>query len=243
MSPRNDGGPRSDGGRRSDGGPRSDGGVISTNRYVRAVGVLGILIVLLISVNTLFSTPKSSIGPDPGRAIPPFAVPLAAGTLSGDSNVATGPHQGNAGGRPACSVRGPQILNICQLYERGPVVLALIVADPQCDGVLATIRSELPSYPGLQAAAVLIRGTRVAARRFATSPVAAGVEIGYDRDGALRAGYRLATCPQVTFIFPGGVDDGRPLLKTPSRAELAARLSELYASSRARGWTPPAAHR
>ncbi|MGI8556823.1 MAG: hypothetical protein ACR2ND_00695 [Solirubrobacteraceae bacterium] len=219
--------------------PRGDGGVISTNRYVRAVGVLGIMIVLAISVNTLFSTPKSSIGPDPGRPIPPFAVPLAAGTLSGDANVATAAHQGSAGNLPACSVRGPQILNICQLYERGPVALALIVNDPQCDGVLATLHLALPSYPGLQAAAVVIRGSRAGARRLALSPAGAGVQLGYDRDGALRAGFRLATCPQITFILPGGAVDGRPLLKTPTRAQLDARLSALYAGARARGWKPP----
>jgi hypothetical protein len=51
----------------------------------------------------------------------------------------------------------------------------------------------------------------------------------------------VASCPQVTFAYPGGVVQSAALLHRPTRAVLRARLSELVAAARARGWKAPAA--
>ena len=61
---------------------------------------------------------------------------------------------------PACEVRGPQILNICQLYERGPVVLALFVDAGSCADVLGDMQALAPSFPEVRFAAVAIKGGR-----------------------------------------------------------------------------------
>ena len=67
-----------------------------------------------------------SRGVDPGHRLPPFAMPLALGRLDADANVATRAGQGQRGRRAACDVRGPGILNICQLEAGAPVVLAFV---------------------------------------------------------------------------------------------------------------------
>jgi hypothetical protein len=201
--------------------------------------MLGVLILILITINTVVTKPNGATGIPPGQPIAPFAVPLALGTLPGDANVATAAGQGAAGNVPACTVRGPQILNICQQYEQGPVVLALFVAGGSCATVLSEMQSLAPGFPGVRFAAVSIRGDRASIRKLIhrkglTYPV------GFDADGALVALYRLATCPQVTFAYPGGVVQSKALLTTPTPAELRSRVSELLTASRARGWKEPA---
>src|SRR5690349_11294987 len=96
-------------------------------RYGRYVGLLALFIVVLITLNTILTKPNGSKGIEPGRAVPPFAVPLVTGNLSGDADIATHAHEGGRGDVAACQERSAEILNICQLYERGPVVLALFL--------------------------------------------------------------------------------------------------------------------
>jgi hypothetical protein len=60
--------------------------------------------------------------------------------------------------------------------------------------------------------------------------------VGLDRDGSLLPLYKVATCPQVTFAYPGGVVESPALLTRPPIATLRARVRELVAASRARGW-------
>jgi hypothetical protein len=208
-----------------------------TTRYAKYVGAFAVALLVLIAINTLATTPNGSRGVEPGKPLPPFAVPLATGTLNGDANIATRPNEGRAGRVPACSVRGPQVLNICALYERGPVVLVLFVNGGDCPRTLDTLARALPGFAGVQAAAVALRGNRASLRRLV---VAHGwsYPVGYDHDGALANLYRVVACPQLTFAYAGGVVQGRPLLRTPTVAVLRARLSLLVSQSRARGWRP-----
>ena len=55
---------------------------------------------------------------------------------------------------------------MCQLYaERGPVVLALFVDSGSCSAVVSDLQALVPSFPGVQFAAVAIKGERAALRR------------------------------------------------------------------------------
>ncbi len=205
-------------------------------RYGRYVGVLAVLILALITVNTALTKPNGVTGIAPGGRLAPFAVPLALGGVVGDANVATVAGQGAAGGRPACTVRGAGILNVCELYERGPVVLALFVDGGACPAVLEDMRKLAPAFPGVQFAAVAIKGERKSLRRMIESRDLTSLPVGVDRDGALAALYKLASCPQVTFAYPGGVVQSRALLARPTPARLRARVEELVQAARARGW-------
>jgi len=207
-------------------------------RYGRYVGLLGLLIVVLIVVNAALTKPNGVTGVEPGHRLPPFAVPLALGTLNGDADVAQHADEGASGRVPACSARGPQILNVCQLYERGPVVLALFVDAGACSAIVSDLQALVSSFPGVQFAAVAIKGDRSELRRLARSR-GLSMPLGIDNDGALVALYKVASCPQVTFAYPGGVVQSKALLTRPSRATLYARVSELVAAARARGWREP----
>jgi len=205
------------------------------SRYGRYVAFLGLVILVLLAVNTVVNKPGGIRGVEPGHRLPPFAVPLASGDLNGAANVAIHANEGEAGHVPACTVRGPQVLNICQLYERGPVVLALFVDAGSCADVLSDLQALAPSFPGVQIAAVAIRGGRSSVRKLERTRHLS-LPVGIDFEGALATVYKVVSCPQVTFAYPGGVVQSRALLARPSRATLRARLNELVAAARARGW-------
>jgi hypothetical protein len=209
-------------------------------RYGRYAGLLALLILVLITINTLVTKPNGSTGIQPGNRLPAFAVPLALGSLNGAADVATAADQGAAGRVPACKERGPQILNICQLYEQGPVALALFVDAGSCPAVLSDLQALAPSFPGVRFAAVAIKGNRAQLRRLVASR-GLSLPVGIDSDGALVALYKLASCPQVTFAYPGGIVQSRALLSRPSAATLRTRLTQLVAAARARGWKGPPA--
>jgi hypothetical protein len=197
------------------------------------MGLLAVLLIGVAALNTALSKPHGVSGIEPGRRLPPFAVPLATGNLGGDANVATRANEGAAGRLPACAVRGSQVLNICQLYEAGPVVLALFVDAGSCPAVLGDLQAIAPSFPGVQFAAVSLGGDRGALRRLIRAR-ALTIPVGIDHDGALAALYRDASCPQLTFAYPGGVVQSRALLSRPAASTLRARVSELVTAARAR---------
>jgi hypothetical protein len=143
---------------------------------------------------------------------------------------------------PACRERGPQILNVCQLYEGAPVVLALFVDGGSCPAVLSEMQALSASFPGVRFAAVAIKNSRSQIRKLIRSR-GLTLPVALDSDGALAALYKVATCPQVTFAYPGGEVQSKALLSGPSRATLQARVAALVAASRARGWKPPSALR
>jgi hypothetical protein len=213
--------------------------LVSGGRYGRYVGCLALVLIALITLNTVISAPVGSSGIKPGRQMPPFAVPLATSDLVGDADIASRANQGAAGHVPACRLRGAKILNICELYERGPVVLVLFVSSAGCTRALDRVQAALAAFPGLQAAGVAIRGSRGAARRLVASK-GLRFPVGYDRDGALANVYSVAACPQITLAYPGGVVAEQPLLRTPTAADLSSRLQRLYAVSLTQGWKPPA---
>jgi hypothetical protein len=170
--------------------------------------------------------------------MPPFAAPLVTGTVSGDVNVARRSGQGSAGRRPACSVRGRGILNVCELWERGPVVLAFLATrGARCSDELDRLERLRSRHPGFQFAAVSIRGDRAELRALVRRhrwrfPVA------YDRDGVLANLYAVAVCPQITYALPGGLVSATTVGELGS-AGLERRLAALGRAARAGGWRPP----
>ena len=74
------------------------------------MGVLAVAAIAYISFNSLQTEGPGSRGVEPGSELPAFAAPLALSRLDGDANLSD----------RACTVRGPDILNSCELAERGP---------------------------------------------------------------------------------------------------------------------------
>ncbi len=208
-------------------------------RYGRYAGLLGVVLFVAILVNSLFVHRTSLTGIAPGQRMAPFAVPLALGSLNGDADIATRADQGASGRVPACAERSAQILNVCQLYEQGPVVLALFVDAGSCTAVLSEMQALVPEFPRVRFAAVAIRGERGQVSRLVRSR-GLTLPVGLDSDGAVADLYKVFSCPQLDFAYRGGVVQSKALLKSPSLASLRARVSELAAASRARERRGPA---
>src|SRR5258708_39800253 len=79
--------------------------VVQPPRYGRYVALLAIGILVLITVNTITTKPNGNTAIAPGVVVPPLAVPLATGNLSGEAAAATPSHPGGAGDVPACKER------------------------------------------------------------------------------------------------------------------------------------------
>jgi len=203
-------------------------------RYGRYVGLLALVILVLITLNTILTKPNGAKGIEPGHAIPPFAAPLALGRLNGDVNVATHADEGTAGRIPACAVRGSGVLNVCELYRDRPLVLALFVDASSCPDVLAEMQALTGTFPAVSFAAVAIKGERGPLLKLIRKQGLSRVPVGFDSDGILAGLYKVASCPQVSFVLPGGVVQSPALLDTPSPRTLHARVVELVAAA-ARG--------
>ena len=211
-------------------------GVAGTPYGVYVV-ILAAILLIAFTVHVALSSHKGTTAIRPGVRIPPFAAPYAIGGPAGEVDIATHANDGLAGRVAACQERGPGILNICQLYERGPVVLALFFQAGSCAAVLTEMQQLASEFPQVGFAAVGVKdgvsstASLVRAKRL-TFPV------GVDAEGRLGQLYAMVSCPQVTFVYPGGIVQSPSLVDTPSLATLRARVQKLVAASRARGWRP-----
>jgi AhpC/TSA family len=209
-------------------------------RYGRYVGALGIIAFIGVLGWLLIAKPHSVGGIEPGKTVPPFAVPLATGSLEGAADTAIHRDEGLRGKVQACRERGKDVLNICELYERGPVVLALFIDGESCPAVLSEMQTAAARFPDVSFAAVAVKGDHASSKRLVRRR-ALTIPVGFDEEGALAGLYKMVSCPQLSFIYPGGVMQSKPLLEAPSPAMLARRVSGLLAASKARGWKPPIA--
>lgn len=203
-------------------------------RYGRYVGLLALVILVLITINTIATKPNGARGIEPGHTIPPFAAPLALGTLNGDVNVATHANEGTAGRIPACEVREPGALNVCELYDGRPLVLALFVDESSCPDVLSQMQTLAGEFPAVSFAAVAIRSERGPPLALIRKRGLTRVQVAFDKDGILAGLYKVASCPQVSFVLPGGVVQSPALLDTPSLQTLRARVVGLVRAARQR---------
>lgn len=186
---------------------------MSRSRGTWFVGVLAIAALGWITLNTLRTDSPGSRGIPAGRPLPPFAAPLALSRVDKDANVTV------KGRRPACRVRGPEVLNSCELAERGPVVLAFLAAgSDRCDRQIDVLDRARSRFPDVAFAAVSIRGDRDDLRRTIRRR-GWRLPVGYDRDGAVANLYAVAVCPTIVFARRGRVT--QTALGSLDEAELA----------------------
>ena len=189
------------------------------------VGAVAVVVLAYISYNTLRTDAVSQRGPSVGQPLPPFAAPLSSSDADADANIATHADSGAEGARPACEVRGAEILNVCELEERGPVVLAFMAtASDRCERQVDVVDRVARDFPRVEFAAVSVRGDRHDLDEVVRSH-GWKIPVGHDRDGAVASLYGVVVCPLVVFAKQGGevvrsslefVDEG------PLRADVRA---------------------
>ncbi|MBW3608107.1 MAG: hypothetical protein KY463_07085 [Actinobacteria bacterium] len=187
-------------------------------------------------------------GLPPGQPLPPFAVVLARSDVvcddeddPCDANVAASGArvEGDARRRAACDVRGPTVLNVCELIERGPLVLGLAASrGASCLDPWDRLERLARRHRGLQVALVAIGGgleeLRTSVRRHGWS-----FPVGWDRDGILASIYGVAACPYVTVArWRGRVQGTLVGSAAASGGELDRLTGAAVAASRRAGWRP-----
>ena len=175
------------------------------------LGVAALILIAAVILNGIQTEGPGSRGVPAGERMPPFAAPLALSSLEADANIARAPNSGAEGRRRACDVRGPEILNLCALYEQGPVALVFFATrSGHCEDQVSVLDRVARTVPGVRAAAVAVRGSH--------ADVAAVVKqrgwklpVGWDRDGAVANLYAVAVCPTITFAHKGGIVESTAL--------------------------------
>jgi thiol-disulfide isomerase/thioredoxin len=195
-----------------------------TSQATWIAGVLAVLILGYITVNTIRTEAPGSRGLGEGERMPPFAMPLATSDVEADSNVSA--KAGEGARNAACDVRGPEILNVCEHYERGPVAVVFF-AEPsgRCKDQVDVLDRVAREFPEVSVAAVSIRGSRDKVRE-AVAERKWKLPVGYDRDGAVANAYAVSLCPTITFARRGG-KIAATSLSFQDEAALALRLRGL----------------
>ncbi len=172
------------------------------------VALLLTVIIVYVTFNTLTTEGPGSKGIEQGQKVPPFAAPLALANVKceGDQECDVNALLQTRDGVPkACDVRGPEIVNSCELVEKGPLVLAFLVApSQQCVDQIDVLEKVRPRFPDVQFAAVAIKGDHEQLNDIIREH---GWElpVAYDHDGALANAFAVAVCPMITYADQGGV--------------------------------------
>jgi len=184
------------------------------DRYSLLVGLLFAAIIGIALLNTVGNSDNQTLGLDklPDRwPLPEFAVPAAAGRLEGDSNVfqddcesARTPCPTSAKRPPACQVRTPGAIRVCDLFER-PLVLSFWFAHGgNCVEQQDVVSKVYERYRGrVNFLSLDVRDDRETVRELIRRR-GWRMPVGYDRDGAVAALYRIGGCPTFAYAYPGG---------------------------------------
>lgn len=178
-------------------------------------GAIAVAVLAYITINGLSTEGPGSRGVPEGEELPAFAAPVALSDLEGDANVSD----------RACEVRGPDVLNVCDLAARGPVVLAFFAApSDRCADQVDVLDDLRDRFPNVQFAAIAIRGDRADLRRTVRER-GWQLPVAHDRDGAVTNLYRVAVCPTTTLAAGGKVHS--TAIGTLDERELVTRVEEL----------------
>jgi len=210
-------------------------------RYSVVVGLLFAAVIAVALVNTLGNKDEGTLGLDklPARwPLPEFAVPRAAGLLlEGDANVAQDdcetsqtPCPPNAQRSPACRIPTAGAIRVCELFDR-PLVLSFWFSrgGSTCVQQQDAVSQAYERYRGRVSFLSLdVRDDRGTVRELIRTHHWR-MPVGYDRDGAVAALYRIGLCPTFAYAFPGGTLQGASIgeltvaqLKSHIRALLRA---------------------
>jgi hypothetical protein len=170
--------------------------VIDTRRYRWTIGILGLVIVAVISVYQFASHGLGSAGVPPGQRLHFFAAPVATSGLRGDANLS----------KPCSLGRfGASAVNTCLLVRDAPLALAFFVpASQDCKRQVDVLDAVSRRFPSVRFAAVAVRASEAQTATLVHSHHWT-IPVAYDRDGAVGDLYGVAICPLVELAAKGGL--------------------------------------
>jgi hypothetical protein len=165
------------------------------------------------------------------------AVPAAAGQLEGDANVAQDDCESSALPCPedarrtaACRIRSAGAIRVCDLFGRPLVISFWFTKGGDCADQQDVVDAVYRRYRGrVNFLSLDVRDGRDTVRDLIrrhgwTMPV------GYDRDGAVAALYKVGGCPTFAYVYPGGTLESADIGEL-TEAQLAARVERLVDAS------------
>jgi len=177
------------------------------SNFTWLLGVLCILGLGYITLNTVRTDAPGSRGVPVGQPMPAFTAPLAASERRCEGELCNANVTRRAGEdvrRAACEVQLPDALNVCELWRRGPVVLAFVATRSElCERQVDVLQRVRRRFPTVQFAAVSVRGDRDDLRR-TISKRGWTLPVAHDTNGAVSNAYSVAICPTITFARQGG---------------------------------------
>jgi thiol-disulfide isomerase/thioredoxin len=215
------------------------------SRYSIFVGIAFLIVIVVATANTLRTRDDGILGTsstEKGEPLPQFAVPELLGATEGDANVfqddcETGSNPCPADERrtPACQVDLPEVIRVCDLFDRPLVISFWFTGGADCLPTQDLVDQVARRFAGrVNFLSIDIRDDRDAARAIVREH-GWRIPVGWDGDGAVSNLYRVGVCPTVAFAYPGGLLSEAKLGSEELSAEqLTAGVERLIRESDAR---------
>jgi hypothetical protein len=188
------------------------------NRYSLIVGLLFLVLIGIATLHTLDGGGEDTLGLDkqPARwPLPEFAVPAVAGSLEGDANI----YQDDCGSAslpcpespprvPACQISTRGAIRVCDLFDRPLVISFWFGTESGCERQQDVVSEVSARYRGrVNFLSLDVRDSRGSVRELVREQ-GWKMPVGFDRDGAVAALYRVGGCPTYAYAYPGGTLQG-----------------------------------
>ena len=166
-------------------------------------------------------------------------MPVAAGTLEGDANVAQDdcetaqvPCPAGARRTPACQIHVAGAIRVCDLFDRPLVISFWFTKGGNCVDQQDVVESAYERYRGRVSFLSLDVGDERGTVRELIRQHRWTMPVGYDRDGAVADLYRVGGCPTFAYAYPGGTLQSASVGDLTT-GQLDARVRELLRATRA----------
>jgi thiol-disulfide isomerase/thioredoxin len=213
--------------------------------YSAIVGLIFIAIIAVAGLNAVNTEDSGVLGSGDEGDLPlaQFAVPDARADVGGDANISQDdcersgiPCAEEDRRTPACEVRAPGAIRVCDLFNRPLVLSFWFTRGGNCEAQEDVFEGAYRRYKDqVNFLAIDVRDSaeevrKLIAERRWTHP------IGLDRDGALSNLFRIGGCPTFLYVYPGGILQGTSIGELDQR-ELNDRVEDLVDASGRRAAT------
>jgi hypothetical protein len=185
------------------------------SRYSLWVGLAFLVLIVVATANTLRTRDDGILGAsetERGEALPEFAVPELLGATEGDANIfqddcETGSNPCPAEDRrtPACEVDLPDVIRVCDLFDRPLVLSFWFTGGADCVPTQDLLDDVAGRFMGrVNFLSINVRDDRAEAAAIVRER-GWRIPVGWDADGAVSNLYRVGGCPTVAYAYPGGL--------------------------------------
>jgi hypothetical protein len=172
------------------------------SRYGWVVAVAAFVLITYALLTTFQGgTGEGNSGPEVGEQLPDFAAPTLRAETEAPPNVGQGE-------TPPCAVEGVDVVNICDLREKGPMVLTFVVLGElsdtvRCEDALDQVERVREDFPDVEFVGVLTSASAEEVEEILATHDW-GFPVANDPDGALQTTYRVGDCPVTVLAEEGG---------------------------------------